>query len=207
MGRGIFYSKKEVTMRLRKYLSAVSLLVFAPALAVAAEYKPVTEDVLLKPEPADWLMINRTYDEQRFSPLSEINRTNLGTLQLAWTRGLPQGTQESSPIVHQGVMYVIAPGGAVQALDGTNGDQIAQSVALEESRDFPGHGLFRRAGRLSGGARCPQWNSAVADEGARLQGHLSRGKSPVRRDDCRTEDIPGCVLKLSHGAAETEGNC
>jgi alcohol dehydrogenase (cytochrome c) len=81
---------------------------------------------------ADWLMINRTYDEQRFSPLSEINRTNVGTLQLAWTRGLPQGTQESSPIVHQGVMYVIAPGGAVQALDGTNGDLI-----WEYTRNYP----------------------------------------------------------------------
>jgi alcohol dehydrogenase (cytochrome c) len=119
-------------MRLRKCLSAVSLLVFAPALAAAAEYKPVTEEVLLNPEPADWLMINRTYDEQRFSPLSEINRTNVGTLQLAWTRGLPEGTQESSPIVHQGVMYVIAPGGAVQALDGTNGDLI-----WEYTRNYP----------------------------------------------------------------------
>jgi alcohol dehydrogenase (cytochrome c) len=119
-------------MRLRKCLSAVSLLVFAPALTAAAEYKPVTEEVLLNPEPSDWLMINRTYDEQRFSPLSEINRTNVGTLQLAWTRGLPQGTQESSPIVHQGVMYVIAPGGAVQALDGTNGDLI-----WEYTRNYP----------------------------------------------------------------------
>jgi alcohol dehydrogenase (cytochrome c) len=111
-------------MRRKKYLSAVSVLIVASALADAAEFKPVIEEVLLNPDPADWLMINRTYDEQRFSPLGQINRNNVGNLQLAWTRGLPQGTQESTPIVHQGVMYVIAPGGGVEAIDGTNGDLI-----------------------------------------------------------------------------------
>jgi alcohol dehydrogenase (cytochrome c) len=119
-------------MLLRKCLSAVSVFVLASALGEAAEFKPVTEEVLLNPDPADWLMISRTYDEQRFSPLKEINRSNVGSLQLAWTRGLPQGTQESTPIVHQGVMYVIAPGGIVQALDGTNGD-----LVWEYSRTYP----------------------------------------------------------------------
>jgi alcohol dehydrogenase (cytochrome c) len=111
-------------MRLKQWLSAVSVLVLASVLAHAAEFKPVTEEVLLNPDPADWLMINRTYDEQRFSPLSQINRSNVASLQLAWTRGLPPGTQESSPIVHQGIMYVIAPGGGVEAIDGANGDLI-----------------------------------------------------------------------------------
>src|SRR3984957_17151262 len=119
-------------MRRRTYLSAVSVLIVASALTDAAEFKPVTEEMLLNPDPADWLMINRTYDEQRFSPLGQINRNNVGNLQLAWTRGLPQGTQESTPIVHQGVMYVIAPGGIVQALDGTNGD-----LVWEYSRTYP----------------------------------------------------------------------
>ena len=31
-------------------------------------FQPVTNDVLANPPPGDWLMINRTYDEQRFSP-------------------------------------------------------------------------------------------------------------------------------------------
>lgn len=102
----------------------VPLLALAPATAPAADFKPVTQEVLLHPDPADWLMINRTYDEQRFSPLSEINRGNVGGLQLAWSRGLPQGTQESTPLVYAGVMYVIAPGGGVEALDAKSGDLI-----------------------------------------------------------------------------------
>ena len=103
-------------------LSVCALAVAGPA--QADEFRPVTAEVLANPDPADWLMINRTYDEQRFSPLNEINRTNVGKLRVAWVRGLPQGTQQSTPIVHQGVMYVIAPGGGVQALDGSNGNLI-----------------------------------------------------------------------------------
>ena len=107
------------------YLAALSVCAFVPAAAtLAAEFKPVTAETLLNPDPADWLMINRTYDEQRFSPLNQINRSNVGELRMAWTRGMPPGTQESTPMVYNGVMYVIAPGGGVQALDGTSGDLI-----------------------------------------------------------------------------------
>ncbi len=100
--------------------------------AQAADYRPVTAKMLEKPDPADWLMLNRTYDEQRFSPLKQINKANVGKMQLAFTRGLPAGTNESTPIVHDGVMYVIAPGASIQALDATNGDLI-----WEYFRNYP----------------------------------------------------------------------
>ncbi|MCK1652954.1 PQQ-binding-like beta-propeller repeat protein [Bradyrhizobium sp. 149] len=103
-------------------LPLCALAVGGPAQAI--DFKPVTSETLADPDPADWLMINRTYDEQRFSPLNQINRSNVGELRVAWVRGLPQGTQESTPLVHQGVIYLIAPGGGVQALDGSNGDLI-----------------------------------------------------------------------------------
>ena len=100
--------------------------------APGAEFRPVTEAVLAAPDPADWLMINRTYDEQRFSPLNQINHANVADLRMAWSRGLPQGTPESTPMVYNGVMYVIAPGGGVLALDGASGDIIWEYV-----RDYP----------------------------------------------------------------------
>mgnify|MGYP003693684011 CR=1 FL=1 len=56
-------------------------------------FEPVTRGQLGQPPPGDWLMINRTYDEQRFSPLDQINKSNVGQLQMAWSRGLPTGTQ------------------------------------------------------------------------------------------------------------------
>ena len=71
---------------------------FAPLLfSQVPQFIPVTESVLTNPDPADWLMINRTFDQHRFSPLNQINKNNVGQLRMAWTRGLPAGTQEPRP--------------------------------------------------------------------------------------------------------------
>jgi alcohol dehydrogenase (cytochrome c) len=78
--------------------------------------------MLQNPNPADWLMYSRSYDAQRFSPLTQINTRNVDRLQKVWSEVLPDaGTHESIPIVHDGVMYVVVPGGAVQALDASSG--------------------------------------------------------------------------------------
>jgi alcohol dehydrogenase (cytochrome c) len=106
---------------------AVVAGVEAPNLqAQSSAFVPVTDAVQTNPDPADWLHISRTYNQHRFSPLSQVHRGNVGQLRMVWTRGLPPGVQESTPIVYRGVMYVMAPGGAVQALDATNGDLIWQ---------------------------------------------------------------------------------
>src|SRR4051812_48645571 len=81
------------------------------------QFQPVTESVLSNPDPGDWLMLNRTFDQQRYSPLNQINKSNVGQLRMAWSRGLPAGTQESTPIVYRGVMYLYAPGATIQAVD------------------------------------------------------------------------------------------
>jgi len=93
-----------------------------PAPAQVKNFQPVTQQMLENPSPNEWLMYSRTYDAQRYSPLSQINRSNVGQLALAWSRGTPAGTAETIPIVHNGVIYVAGPGAIVQALDGTNGD-------------------------------------------------------------------------------------
>jgi alcohol dehydrogenase (cytochrome c) len=106
---------------------------FTPSLlSQVLEFKPVTESVLTNPDPADWLMINRTFNQHRFSPLNQINKNNVGQLRMAWTRGLPAGTQETTPIVYRGIIYMYVPGASVQAVDGTNGDLI-----WEYQRDYP----------------------------------------------------------------------
>jgi len=87
-------------------------------------YKPVTTEMLLNPSPDDWLQYSRTYDAWRYSPLKQINKKNVGQLRMAWSRGLGAGITETVPIEHDGVMYTIAPGGSVQAIDATDGDLI-----------------------------------------------------------------------------------
>ena len=93
---------------------------------VVKDYKPVTDEMLLNPPPGDWLQYSRTYDAWRYSPLKQINKKNVSQLHIAWVQGLPAGTTETIPIVHDGVMYLIAPGADVMAVDATNGDIIWQ---------------------------------------------------------------------------------
>ena len=100
--------------------------------ARAADYKPVTQEMLANPPAADWLQISRTYDEQRYSPLDQINKSNVAKLQMVFSRGLPPGTLESTPLVHDGVMYLIEPGANLLAVDATTGDEI-----WEYKRDYP----------------------------------------------------------------------
>jgi len=73
-------------------------------------------------EPGNWLSHGRTYDEQRFSPLEQINRENVGSLGLAWetpagsVRGL-----EATPVIVDGVMYTTSTWSRVMALDAKTG--------------------------------------------------------------------------------------
>jgi alcohol dehydrogenase (cytochrome c) len=87
-------------------------------------YKPVTQDMLVHPPADDWLMYSRTYDAWRYSPLKQINKANVSQLRMTWSLGLPQGTTETVPIEHDGVIYTIVPGGDVWAINATTGDII-----------------------------------------------------------------------------------
>ena len=73
-------------------------------------------------EPGQWMSVGRTYDEQRFSPLDQINVGNVARLGLAWfadintERGL-----EASPLAIDGVLYNVQPWNIVTAYDGRTG--------------------------------------------------------------------------------------
>ena len=88
--------------------------------------RSVTEAMLTKVPDGDWLMWRRTYDASGFSPLKQINRSNVKDLRVAWTWSLPSGANESTPIVHDGVLFVHGYGDKVQALDAATGDLLWQ---------------------------------------------------------------------------------
>src|SRR5690349_17829092 len=94
---------------------AVALAIGSGLQAQTKKTSPVTDEMLLKPSPSDWLMFSRTYDAQRFSPLKQITRQNVGQLKEAFKKELGAGVQESIPLVHDGVMYLAMPGAAIQA--------------------------------------------------------------------------------------------
>ncbi len=94
-----------------------------PALAlfwVATLAGQVTYDRILHASdaPGNWLTYSGTYSGHRSSNLSQINRTNVGRLKLAWmyqTNDLNQF--ETTPLVADGVMYVSEPPSNAAALD------------------------------------------------------------------------------------------
>ena len=89
------------------------------------KFVPVTDAMLQNPDPANWMMWRRTLDSWGYSPLTQINRNNVGQLRVVWTRGLGPGTsQEATPLVYDGVMYIPNPGDYIQALDAKTGDLI-----------------------------------------------------------------------------------
>jgi alcohol dehydrogenase (cytochrome c) len=92
----------------------------------------VTDAMLQNPPAGDWLTWRRTWDDQGFSPLKQINKANVGELRVAWTWALPAGANESTPLVHDGVIFVHSFGDNVQALDAKTGD-----LLWEYSRQLP----------------------------------------------------------------------
>lgn len=90
----------------------------------SAHLTPVTDAMLQRPSGADWLMYRRTYDAHGFSPLSQINTTNVKGLTLVWSRAMGPGPNEASALVHDGVMFLPNPGGLVQAIDAASGSLI-----------------------------------------------------------------------------------
>jgi alcohol dehydrogenase (cytochrome c) len=86
-------------------------------------YTRVTDQRLLDPEPANWLMYRRTYDGWGYSPLARIDRANVAGLVPAWTfsTGVTDG-HEAPPVVNDGVMFVTTPRAQVLALDAATGD-------------------------------------------------------------------------------------
>ncbi len=84
----------------------------------------VTDEMLASPPDGDWLMWRRTYDGWGYSPLDEINKENVGELQLAWAWAMTPGRTQETPLVHDGVIFIQNADQTIQALDGATGDLI-----------------------------------------------------------------------------------
>lgn len=116
----------------------LTLVCLLPAAAGAEESIPVADrlrqatvgidDARLRAadgETANWLSHGRTYAEQRFSPLNQIDRSNVARLQLAWTYRTELGRgHEATPIVVDGTLYFTGSWSVVFAVDARTGKQL-----------------------------------------------------------------------------------
>jgi quinohemoprotein ethanol dehydrogenase len=121
----------------------ISLLLLAILAASHALSQPVRSTVVNdaamanEADAGNWLAFGRTYSEQRFSPLKQIDSSNVGALKVDWYLDLPDSRSlVSTPLVVDGTMYFIASMNVVRAVDATSGQeywrydpQVAQHAA------------------------------------------------------------------------------
>jgi len=94
-----------------------------------AHYTPVSEAMLTHPSDDEWPMFRRNYQGWSYSPLAQITAKNVNTLQLKWAWAMREGgTNEASPLVHDGVMFLANTQGVVQALDTRTGKLVWETI-------------------------------------------------------------------------------
>jgi glucose dehydrogenase len=88
-------------------------------------FEPVTDAMLVNPDPADWLMWRRTIDSWGYSPLDAIDRGNVARLALAWSVDVDAApSQEGIPLVYDGVLYFPGPSDVTTAYEAATGTKL-----------------------------------------------------------------------------------
>ncbi|HTY48584.1 MAG TPA: PQQ-dependent dehydrogenase, methanol/ethanol family [Steroidobacteraceae bacterium] len=91
-------------------------------------------------EPGQWMAVGRTYDEQRFSPLVQINADNVARLKLAWFADFDSNRgQEATPLYIDGVLYLSTAWSRVKAFDARTGRPL-WAFDPKVPGQFAGHG-------------------------------------------------------------------
>jgi quinohemoprotein ethanol dehydrogenase len=108
----------------RKTLAMAAALLLA-ACNQSSDMGNVTEERLLAAadDPDNWLSHGRTYAEDRFSPLADINTDNVDQLSLAYAVEFDTNRgQEATPIVVDGTMYLTTAWDKVMAVNAATGE-------------------------------------------------------------------------------------
>ncbi len=111
----------NLSRRLMLACAAISVL----AMAGCSRKTTEVDDAALRAadgDSANWMTYGRTYSEQRFSPLKQIDEQSVGKLGLAWSYDLEtlRGV-EATPLVKDGMLYTSSAWSIVYAFDARTG--------------------------------------------------------------------------------------
>jgi len=168
-------------------------------------FTPVTDAMLHMPPPGEWPMLRRDQSASNFSPLNQITPANVGDLQLAWVWPMNEGgTNQPSPLEHDGTVFLNNTAGIVQALDAKTGDliwqnnvgaQVAQrGMALYDTNLYvstsTGHlvAIDARNGKTA-------WDVVTAEGHGSSSGPLiAKGKAIVGMGNCARYEEEKCFI-------------
>lgn len=81
----------------------------------------VTPAMRINPSQNDWTSWGRSSNSHGFSPLDQINRDTVSSLEESWRLSLPAGNNNPTPLIHDGVMFFYTFPDTVMAIDASNG--------------------------------------------------------------------------------------
>ena len=91
-------------------------------LRAVSNFVTVSDQSIRSPKPENWLVHRGNYQAWGYSALDQINKGNVKSLQLVWSRAMEPGINQATPLVYNGVMYMGNPGDVIQAIDAVTGD-------------------------------------------------------------------------------------
>src|SRR5947207_555573 len=149
--------------RKERQMGSVKYIAIAICLAAASVSAQVTADRLINAarEPQQWLTYSGSYNGQRFSPLDQIDATNVQRLALQWVfqTGV-RGTHETTPLVVDDIMYLTAPQNHAYAIDVRSGRRAGRFYTIPGEGE-PGNDTWKGDSWKRGGA--PTWVTGTYD--------------------------------------------
>jgi quinoprotein glucose dehydrogenase len=191
-------------------MATAALLVVLPA----TPQTPITAGAANR----EWPVYGGNPEGTRYSPLKQINRSNVSRLRVAWTyeasNGSGAGGLQTNPIIVHGILYSNTPDGHVVALNGATGKlewqwdshNAAQKVrGMTYWAEGADERIFAGVGRYvyALNARTGEVISSFGKDG-RIDLHQDIGRDPEKQSVTLTS--PGAIYKdlLIVGGRESE---
>ena len=153
--------------------SAAAAILLAIAGSLALRVAVAADD----PDGDSWPLAGRDWRQSYYSPLADINATNVGELGFAWGYDLEfTRTQEATPVVVDGVMYTSGNVGRVYALDA--GDR--RGAAGSSSRRRQARSTTKARAATTSTAASPCRHGKVFVGSARRLAVCARRERPAR---------------------------
>lgn len=88
---------------------------------VIKNFDDISDQDINYPKENDWTSWRRTPLGFGYSPLKQVNKENVQKLKLSWSLTMNEGSNQGTPLISQGVMFLTHPGNMIQALSAANG--------------------------------------------------------------------------------------